>query len=809
MKRISLIITVLFLCSFIILGQEEYPKLLPKVDLRQVKQKSSISEYHLDYNPLVDNIIKQTNLDSLVKYVRILSGEDSAWINGSKVLIKHRISNLGNDLAADYIKNKLEEYELEVHDQVYDEKGRNIFGIQPGYLYPEKQYIICAHYDGVPNYGADDNASGVAAVLEAARILSEYDIAYTLVYALWDEEEIGLRGSRYYASEGKTNQTKIQGVLNLDMIGWDSDADGLMDIHSSDVASSSSLANLLLSINSSYELDLSPVIYDPGTGASDHSAFWDNGFGAVLIIEAYYGDDLNAYYHTDVDRIDKFDLSYFHEICKLAAGAISTLVEVSKTSTQNGWELMEAMDVARGGSGSCVYDSMVYVFGGCNRAIEILSSAQSYNVMTNEWSDLAPMPMGLYEPNVEIINDTIYIVGGWFKLENGNWITSDSTFAYDPNGDNWSVRANCPKATGTNSSCVLNDTLYILGGTEFPGSIDVKKAWYYVPEKDIWGEIQDMIYQHGEYGSACVLDSTIYAIGGVNATSLVMHPVQAEKYSGGTWEIIADMPIPVSNHVTVIHDNSILAFGGDSGTFTPSKSYATNLIQEYNPSTNTWSRIQGMPFNRSNMIGEKVGNYVFLIGGYFHSRDFRSPLSEVWRFNLDSLKAVVSVTGVSLDKDSLELKSSETDTLIATITPSDASDISISWYSADREIATVNSDGIVEGKAVGMTEIYVTTTDGQFKNTCHITVTPGVGIANAKANRISIFPNPANDRLSIGTDNPDHYSINIIPLNGQLIYSSTMEGTTHQIDLSSFQKGIYFITIRSKDFVITRKIIKL
>ncbi len=336
MKRISLIITVVFLCSSIILGQEKFPKLLPKVDLSQVKRTSSISEHHLDYDPLVDDIIKQTNLDSLVSYVRILSGEDSVWINDSLVRIKHRISNLGNDLAADYLKDKLEGYELEVHDQIYDEKGRNIFGIQPGYIYPEKQYIICAHYDAVPDYGADDNASGVAAVLEAARILSKYDIAYTLVYALWDEEEIGLRGSRYYASEENTNQTKIQGVLNLDMIGWDSDADGLMDIHSSDVASSSSLANSLLSINLLYELDLSPVIYDPGTGASDHSAFWDNGFGAVLIIEGYYADDLNAYYHTDEDRIDKFDLSYFHEISKLAMGSISTLVEVSASNSTFG-----------------------------------------------------------------------------------------------------------------------------------------------------------------------------------------------------------------------------------------------------------------------------------------------------------------------------------------------------------------------------------------------------------------------------------------------------------------------------------------
>jgi len=640
MKRISLVIIMVFLYSLIIMGQEEVPKLLPKVDanhVSQVKQKSSRSEPQLDYNPLVDDIIKKTNLDSLVKYVRILSGEDSVWVNDSKVLIKHRISNLGNDLAADYIKNKLEEYELEVYDQVYDEKGRNILGIQQGYLYPEEQYIICAHYDGVPNYGADDNASGVAAVLEAARILSEYETAYTLVYALWDEEEIGLRGSRYYASEAKTNEVNIKGVLNLDMIAWDSNSDGLMDIHSSDVASSTGLANLLVDINSTYVLDLSPVIYDPGTGQSDHSSFWNEGFGAVLIIEAYYGDDLNDYYHSDKDRITEFNLPYFHEMGKLATGAISTLVEVSTNKVINGWEFMESMDIARGGSGSCVHDSLIYVFGGCNSAVDILSSAQAYNVNTNEWSDLAPMPLGLYEPNVEIINDTVYIAGGWYKLANGNWTTTESTFAYDPGGDNWTVRANCPKATGTNSSCVLNDTLFILGGTEFPGSTDVKKAWYYSPEKDIWGEIQDMIYEHGEYGSACVIDSTIYAIGGVNATTAIMYPVQAEKYSGETWEKIADMPVPIANHVTVIHENNILVFGGDSGKFTPSKSYATNFVQEYDPTTDSWSRMQGMPFNRSNMTGDIVGDFVYLIGGYTHSRDFKSPLDEVWRYDLNSL----------------------------------------------------------------------------------------------------------------------------------------------------------------------------
>jgi hypothetical protein len=72
-----------------------------------------------------------------------------------------------------------------------------------------------------------------------------------------------------------------------------------------------------------------------------------------------------------------------------------------------------------------------------------------------------------------------------------------------------------------------------------------------------------------------------------------------------------------------------------------------------------------------------------------------------------------------------------------------------------------------------------------------------------------VYPNPTYDIITIETDRFDQYSINITSLNGQLMYSTKMEGTSHQIDLSSFQKGIYLITIRSDNFVTTEKIIKL
>ena len=75
--------------------------------------------------------------------------------------------------------------------------------------------------------------------------------------------------------------------------------------------------------------------------------------------------------------------------------------------------------------------------------------------------------------------------------------------------------------------------------------------------------------------------------------------------------------------------------------------------------------------------------------------------------------------------------------------------------------------------------------------------------------KIKIYPIPTNNLLTIETAQPRIHTIEITSLNGQLLYSDKMEGPTHQIDLSSFQKGLYFIRVRSRDFVRTEKVIKL
>ncbi|UCH66633.1 MAG: M28 family peptidase, partial [Ignavibacterium sp.] len=172
-------------------------------------------------SPIVQSIIDQTNIDSLIFFVEELSGELSTTIGGVpyKILSRNKYQP-GNDKAADYIEQKLENYGLEVYNQQFSSSGRNVYAVQTGTKYPHRQYIICAHYDDMPSGaiapGADDNASGTAAVLEAARIFTQYVTDYTIVYALWDEEEYGLVGSNYYAQLAQSEGDSILGVINLD-----------------------------------------------------------------------------------------------------------------------------------------------------------------------------------------------------------------------------------------------------------------------------------------------------------------------------------------------------------------------------------------------------------------------------------------------------------------------------------------------------------------------------------------------------------------------------------------------------------------
>jgi len=283
--------------------------------------------------PIVQEIINQANIDSLIFFVEELSGEMQTNINGAPYTIVSRNKNHpSNDKAADYIQQRLESYGLTVYNQSFSSSGRNVYGVQTGTDFPNQKYIICAHYDDMPSGttapGADDNASGTAAVLEAARIMSQYISEYTIIYALWDEEEQGLVGSDYFATLAAAAGDSILGVVNLDMIAWDSDNNNIADLHTRSVGTSLYLKDKMIEVNTLYNLGLTIDIKNPGSTYSDHASFWFNNFGAILLIED--GSDFNAFYHTTNDLVTHFNQPYYLKMSRASFGTLATLANVSE-----------------------------------------------------------------------------------------------------------------------------------------------------------------------------------------------------------------------------------------------------------------------------------------------------------------------------------------------------------------------------------------------------------------------------------------------------------------------------------------------
>lgn len=282
----------------------------------------------------VQDIIDLISTSNLQNKVSVLSGEEAAIINGTSQTIPTRFRT-NNDLAADYIEEQfLAMDNLTVEVQNFNSAGKNVIATQLGKTNPDDIYLVCAHYDSVTTFCADDNASGTAAVIEIARVLSTQCTDNTIVYALWDEEENGLNGSNYYAqlaadtSNGNTRDN-ILAVINMDMIGYDGDApntsgDNDFDIDVRNIANSLDIVTDLQQIMTDYTFDLNPIIVNPGSVASDHARFWDQNYSAVFVGESWETNDQTPDYHTSGDRIDDIDFQYMTEITKLIAAYFTT-----------------------------------------------------------------------------------------------------------------------------------------------------------------------------------------------------------------------------------------------------------------------------------------------------------------------------------------------------------------------------------------------------------------------------------------------------------------------------------------------------
>ncbi len=280
------------------------------------------------FDPAVQAMMNQVTTETVYLTNGGVSGEWPVIISGDPYTIVSRYTYSGEPIqkATEYVGEYLADLGMDVQYHQWSGSGYpNVIGEITGLTNPDEIYILSAHLDDMPPGpvapGADDNGSGTAALLIAAEILSQQQWGCTLRFGLWTGEEQGLLGSYYYAQQAYANGDNIAGVLNLDMVGWNTpNSSPDIELHAdSSLPGTIELAQLFADVVDVYDLDLIPEIVPNGIGASDHASFWDFGYDAILGIEDL--DDFNPYYHTVNDQLQYLDIDYYTEFVRAGLGS--------------------------------------------------------------------------------------------------------------------------------------------------------------------------------------------------------------------------------------------------------------------------------------------------------------------------------------------------------------------------------------------------------------------------------------------------------------------------------------------------------
>jgi hypothetical protein len=266
----------------------------------------------------------------------------------------------------DHLAAQLAAFGYEVELDVY-ETGTNVIGRLRGTL-GTSDVILSAHYDSVGDCeGADDNASGVAGALEAARVLAMGEYENDLVIAFWDQEELGLLGARSYVDRAVERGDDIAANYNFEMIGYTDDTPGAQsvptgfdlvfpegygevegnefrgdfitlvadDLIAEGAAAFVEQAERLELRTVHLELDAAlktnPLLSD--LRRSDHAPFWDVDYPAMMITDT--SEFRYPNYHCDPapDVVEDLDHPFSRKVIAAAVGASAqTLVFLGPAS---------------------------------------------------------------------------------------------------------------------------------------------------------------------------------------------------------------------------------------------------------------------------------------------------------------------------------------------------------------------------------------------------------------------------------------------------------------------------------------------
>lgn len=313
-------------------------------------------EFDLITADLIDNVSQ----DRWIDWIEKLSGEEPVTIQGEEYTIETRYTSAMQadaenaqafNFVLDQVRKWVPEDRISIQSFEYVDRFDEASGVQtsrnlivtfPGTTLPEEEVLLTAHLDSTAPFplqaapGADDNATGSAALLEAARVFRNYRFERTIRLIWFTAEEQGLHGSRAYVEQNDTGG--VIGVINLDMFGYDGDGDRCFEMHVGNLPRSNALGQCLAAAIEAYALDLNYDYLNGNRAAlfSDHASFWQARIGAVSLVENVLDHDLpggctppdqdvNPGYHTAADQVENINRDTGFAITQAALAAVSSL----------------------------------------------------------------------------------------------------------------------------------------------------------------------------------------------------------------------------------------------------------------------------------------------------------------------------------------------------------------------------------------------------------------------------------------------------------------------------------------------------
>lgn len=252
--------------------------------------------------------------------------------------------------AAQYIGREFLKIGLEVQEDFFQWEGKsykNIVAEKKGVIFPNRVFILGAHYDTVPSSpGADDNASAIAVLLEVVRNIQPDPLDITVRFIAFSLEETNFIGSTHYVEKLKKGEEEVLGMISLEMVGFTGPKQNYPPYLNPKyfpnvgdfiaIIGNERSKELLGKICKSFKTHIPQLPLEflivPGKGEgmeevrlSDHSPFWDQGFSALMVTDTSFLRNPN--YHLPSDRMETLNFEFMR---KVTTGIYYSIIELAR-----------------------------------------------------------------------------------------------------------------------------------------------------------------------------------------------------------------------------------------------------------------------------------------------------------------------------------------------------------------------------------------------------------------------------------------------------------------------------------------------